>query len=123
MPSDFEMILKKKISSLLIERGYNISEHPTVDVENNTVTVDLYARKDDNIYLIEINNGVRVGMNNIAQLLIYSNALRNADSIPVHEIIITDYLDKIDPEIKKVTDKEKIKIFTYEQLKNQGFLS
>lgn len=119
MKLDYES-LKNKTKNFLLEKGYNVSIQPTIDLKNNPLVIDLYAKKGNDVYLIEINNGIRVGMNNISQLLKYSSILRKEENNKVHEIIITDKQEEVDPEVKKITDKEKIKIITFNELKEEG---
>ena len=115
-----EKALKEKIHRFFLDIGYAVAVQPTLGVENIPLVVDLLARKDDVILLIEINNGVRVGMNNIAQLIKYSKELQKKRGVKVYELIITDKMDKIDPEVSKITTKRNIKVLTYDSLVQEG---
>ena len=124
MPFNSDSYLAKKIREKLLSYGYHVAVQPTIDIDNNPALVDFSAATNSNVFLIEVNNGIRVGLNDISQLVRYSKELKKREhNKKIKELIITDKIEKIDPEVLKISDEKKIKIITYQQLKDSGLIS
>lgn len=111
-----EQYIKKEFVTLLTNKKINYRVDATVPVTTGSACIDVMFINNNNLFLIEINNGVKVDIDDVSNLKKAEEYFLNRNQKP-KLIILTEDLDKIDTNIKHLARDENIKIITTEEMK------
>lgn len=102
--------------NILVDKGYNVSYSESFLLPTGSVSIDMVAKRNKNLLLIEINNGRKIDLDDLGDLKRAEEYLKK-ESKSLKLLILTDNKKEVDQNIKKIAKIENIQVVDQEDLK------